>query len=65
MQVVAAVVANMIGADDVYAVRHVVCALVGALGIIMIGLMGVSGEGCVDSFPCCYSFFRLVSSGIV
>lgn len=45
MQVVAAVVANMIGADDVYAVRHVVCALVGALGVIVIGLMGLRFGG--------------------
>ncbi|WP_018336874.1 tetratricopeptide repeat protein [Butyricimonas synergistica] len=45
MQVVAAVVANAIGADDVYAVRHVVCALVGALGVIVIGLMGLRFGG--------------------
>ncbi|RHR79093.1 tetratricopeptide repeat protein [Odoribacter sp. AF15-53] len=45
MQVVAAVVANMIGADDVYAVRHVVCALVGALGVIAIGLLGLRFGG--------------------
>ncbi|MFR4038121.1 MAG: hypothetical protein ACLTZT_10215, partial [Butyricimonas faecalis] len=45
MQVVAAVVANIIGADDVYAVRHVVCALVGVLGVITIGLLDyVSGR---------------------
>lgn len=49
MQVVAAVVANIIGADDVYAVRHVVCALVGVLGVITIGLFGLRfGGGCVD-----------------
>ena len=45
MQVVAAVVANVIGADDVYAVRHVVCALVGALGVIAIGLLGMRFGG--------------------
>ena len=45
MQVVAAVVANVIGADDVYAVRHVVCALVGALGVIVIGLLGLRFGG--------------------
>ncbi|WP_292269286.1 tetratricopeptide repeat protein [Butyricimonas sp.] len=45
MQVVAAVVANVIGADDVYAVRHVVCAFVGVLGVIVIGLMGLRFGG--------------------
>lgn len=45
MQVVAAVVAKVIGADDVYAVRHVICALVGALGIVAIGLLGVRFGG--------------------
>ena len=45
MQVVAAVVANIIGADDVYAVRHVVCALVGVLGVITIGLFGLRFGG--------------------
>jgi tetratricopeptide (TPR) repeat protein len=41
VQVVAAVVAEAIGADDVYRVRHFLCALTGAAGILFIGLLGL------------------------
>lgn len=50
MQIVAAVVANVIGADDVYAVRHVVCAFVGALGVVTIGLLGLRFGGGLCGF---------------
>lgn len=45
VQVVAAVVARAIGADDVYAVRHFICALVGASGVVFIGLLGLRFGG--------------------
>lgn len=45
VQVVAAVVARAIGADDVYAVRHFICALVGASGIVFVGLLGLRFGG--------------------
>jgi tetratricopeptide (TPR) repeat protein len=41
VQVVAAVVTETIEADDVYRVRHFICALTGAAGIIFIGLLGL------------------------
>jgi tetratricopeptide (TPR) repeat protein len=45
VQVVAAVVTEAIGADDVYRVRHFICALTGAAGIIFIGLLGLRLAG--------------------
>ena len=45
MQVVAAVVADVLGADDVYRVRHFVCALVGAAGVVFAGLLGLRFGG--------------------
>ena len=45
VQVVAAVVAKVIGADDVYRVRHFICALVGASGIVFVGLLGLRFGG--------------------
>lgn len=45
VQVVAAVVAQAIGADDVYRVRHFICALVGAAGIVFVGLLGLRFGG--------------------
>jgi tetratricopeptide (TPR) repeat protein len=41
VQVIAAVVTEAIGAEDVYRVRHFICALTGAAGIIFIGLLGL------------------------
>jgi tetratricopeptide (TPR) repeat protein len=41
MHVVAAVITEATGADDVYRVRHLLCALTGAAGIIFIGLLGL------------------------
>ena len=45
VQVVAAVVAKAIGADDVYRVRHFICALVGASGMVFAGLLGLRFGG--------------------
>ncbi|MDR0543985.1 MAG: tetratricopeptide repeat protein [Odoribacteraceae bacterium] len=40
-QVAAAAAAEAIGAEDVYRVRHAICALTGAAGIIFLGLLGL------------------------
>jgi tetratricopeptide (TPR) repeat protein len=41
VQVVAAAITEVAGIEDVYRVRHFVCALTGAAGIIFIGLLGL------------------------
>lgn len=48
MQVVSAGIAKVTGAHDVYRVRHFVCAVTGALGILFAGFLGLrfGGAGC-------------------
>lgn len=45
LQVVAAAVTRVTGVEDVYCVRHLICALVGAGGIILCGLLGLRFGG--------------------